>query len=206
MRLSLIFAALAMPLGLLPMTSEAIEEPSYTVTNRHGEFEERLYAPYLVAEVTVPGTQANAGNQGFRILANYIFGKNRGAEKLPMTAPVTQIPASTSVPMAAPVTESEVAGGGYVVQFVMPRGMTLDTAPVPVDSRIRLRLVDSRRVAVIRYSGWWTESNYNEHLERLKEALRSSGQAWTGEPVYARYDAPFVPWFARRNEIWLTLK
>jgi hypothetical protein len=23
----------------------------------------------------------------------------------------------------------------------------------------------------------------------------------TGEPVYARYDPPFMPWFLRRNEI-----
>jgi SOUL heme-binding protein len=28
---------------------------------------------------------------------------------------------------------------------------------------------------------------------------------WTGEPVYARYNAPFTPWFMRRNEIWLRL-
>jgi hypothetical protein len=25
----------------------------------------------------------------------------------------------------------------------------------------------------------------------------------TGEPIYARYNAPFTPWFMRRNEIWL---
>ena len=27
-----------------------------------------------------------------------------------------------------------------------------------------------------------------------------------GEPVLARYNAPFTPWFMRRNEIWLALR
>ena len=26
-----------------------------------------------------------------------------------------------------------------------------------------------------------------------------------GEPVLARYNPPFMPWFLRRNEIWLHL-
>ncbi len=26
-----------------------------------------------------------------------------------------------------------------------------------------------------------------------------------GEPIYSRYNAPFVPWFMRRNEIWLPI-
>jgi hypothetical protein len=27
----------------------------------------------------------------------------------------------------------------------------------------------------------------------------------SSEPVYSRYNAPFTPWFMRRNEIWLHL-
>jgi hypothetical protein len=61
-------------------------------------------------------------------------------------------------------------------------------------------------VAVIRYSGRWTDANYLEHLGLLMQAMRSNGMEWEGEPVYARYDPPFMPWFLRRNEVWLTLK
>ena len=35
--------------------------------------------------------------------------------------------------------------------------------------------------------------------------LSAGGVAWTGEAVYSRYNAPFTPWFLRRNEIWLPL-
>ena len=42
-------------------------------------------------------------------------------------------------------------------------------------------------------------------FQRRPFALTAAGERWTGAPVYARYNAPFVPWFLRRNEIWLTL-
>ena len=63
----------------------------------------------------------------------------------------------------------------------------------------------SRQVAVIRYSGFWSATNDGEHLARLQSALRAAGVDWTGEPVISRYNAPFTPWFLRRNEIWLHL-
>lgn len=58
----------------------AIEEPNFTVVRTHNGFEVRDYAPYVVAEVTVPGPEAEAGNQGFRILAAF-FRQKRGPAK-----------------------------------------------------------------------------------------------------------------------------
>ncbi len=186
------------------MAAHAIEEPDYEVTRRISDVEVRHYAPYVVAEVRVAGSATAAGNQAFRILAGYIFGGNKGQQKLPMTAPVTQNVEGTKLPMTAPVTQNSVPGG-YLVQFVLPRGLALAAAPEPLDPRVSLREVAARDVAVIRYSGFWSDANYARHLALLQQALRTAGQAWTGEPVYARYDAPFVPWFLRRNEIWLQL-
>jgi hypothetical protein len=87
----------------------------------------------------------------------------------------------------------------------LPKGVTVASAPEPLDPRIQLREVLPSQVAVIRYSGFWSEANYQEHLAKLKAALRATDVAWTGEPVYSRYNAPFTPWFMRRNEIWLHL-
>lgn len=50
-----------------------IEEPSYTVVERRDGYELRDYAPYIVAEVEVSGTRDQSMNQGFRLLADYIF-------------------------------------------------------------------------------------------------------------------------------------
>jgi hypothetical protein len=186
------------------MPSHATEEPEYQVVRELGPVEVRQYGGYAVAEVVVPGPAGDAGSQAFPILAGYIFGKNKGERKFAMTAPVTQAAVPVKLEMTAPVTQTP-APGGHLVQFVLPRGVTAATAPEPLDARVRLRDVPPQQVAVIRFSGFWTESNYNEHLAKLQAALRAAGLAWTGEAVYSRYNAPFTPWFLRRNEIWLPL-
>jgi len=184
--------------------ASAIEEPKYTVLREHDGFEVREYAPYIVAEVVVPGPSDEAGSQGFRILAGYIFGKNKGERKIAMTAPVAQAPAPTRIEMTAPVTQAATAGG-FVVQFMMPGEFTLDSLPEPLDPQVRLKEVPGGRFAVIRYSGTWSERNYEEHLLKLQRGVEAAGLRTTGSPIYSRYDAPFVPWFMRRNEIWLRL-
>jgi len=191
-------------LGLLSPMASAIEEPKYTVVRQYDGFEIREYAPYLVAEVIVPGPAEEAGNQGFRILAAYIFGKNRGERKISMTAPVAQAPAPTKIEMTAPVTQA-AASDGYIVQFTMPSEYILETLPEPLDPQVKLKEVPAGRVAVIRYSGTWSERNYKEHLEKLQRGVEAAGLRTTGSPIYSRYNAPFVPWFMRRNEIWLKL-
>lgn len=184
--------------------THAIEEPAYEVTAKIGDIELRQYAPYVVAEVLIAGSATEAGNEAFGILAGYIFGKNKGERKLAMTAPVTQTAAPMRLEMTAPVIQSP-APGGYLVQFVLPRGITLDSAPEPIDQRIVLRQVPAMRVAVIRYTGFWSDANYNAHLALLTEALQKAAVKWSGEPIYSRYNPPFTPWFLRRNEIWLQL-
>ncbi|MBA4212524.1 MAG: heme-binding protein [Polaromonas sp.] len=184
------------------MPVRAVEEPSYRVVREIPGAEVRLYAAYTVAEVVVEGPAADAGRQAFPILAGYIFGKNKGERKLEMTAPVTQTPVPATFEMTAPVTQT-VSPEGFLVQFVLPKGVTLANAPEPLDARIQLREVAPHQVAVIRYSGFWSASNDDEHLQKLQTALKAAHLDWTGDPVFSRYDAPFKPWFLRRNEIWL---
>ena len=191
-------------LSTASMPTQATAEPAYHVVRTLPDIEVREYADYVVAEVWVPGPADEAGKQAFPILAGYIFGKNKGDRKLAMTAPVTQSPTPTKLEMTAPVTQSASAAG-FLVQFVLPQNVSLATAPEPLDARIHLREVALGRVAVIRFSGFWSQSNYDEHLAALQTAMRSAGLASQGEPVYARYNPPFLPWFLRRNEIWLRL-
>ena len=194
--------AFAIAVAAAVPAAHAIEEPAFTVERQYADFEVRAYVPVLVAEVTVAGPAEDAANQGFRILAGYIFGKNKGSREIAMTAPVTQTPEPTKIAMTTPVTQA-AAEGGYTVQFTMPATFTLATLPEPLDARIRLKELPGKRYAVIRYSGFWSDSNYHTHLEKLEQAAQEAGVATRGAPVYARYDAPWVPWFLRRNEIWL---
>jgi len=184
-------------------TAMAIEKPSYRVVDRREAFEVREYAPYVVAETVVGGSREEAGNAGFRILAAYIFGKNRGEKKIAMTAPVTQSEPA-KIAMTAPVTQAGQEGR-WIIQFMMPSTYTLETLPEPLDPAISFRVVPARRVAAHTYSGTWSASRYEEHLATLRAALAAAGLTAVGEPVWARYDPPFMPWFLRTNEILLEL-
>ena len=195
-------------LGALLLTAAAplfaIEEPEYRVIERDGPVEIRLYAPMVVAETRVDGSQERAGSRAFRTLFNYIDGNNRARQEIAMTAPVTQQRQPEKIAMTAPVTQQR-QDGGWAVRFVLPASYTVETAPEPDDPAVAIRAIPAHRAAVIRYSGTWSERRYDEHLGVLREWLAAQGLEAIGEPVWARYDAPFVPWFLRRNEILLRL-
>lgn len=118
-----------------------------------------------------------------------------------MTAPVMQEPTPEKVAMTAPVVQTEGAGGDYVVAFVLPASMTLETAPVPTNPDVRVRAVPERVAAAVAYRGRWTRSAYEHHLDELQDAVLAAGFVPVGPPRFARYDAPFKPWFLRRNEV-----
>jgi SOUL heme-binding protein len=180
----------------------AIEEPRYELEQRDGDIELRRYAPYLVAETRVGGSFDEAGNAAFQRLFRYISGNNRGEQKISMTAPVVQQDASGSkIAMTAPVRQEGDATGGFRVAFVVPAEFSRATVPEPNDPLVTIREVPEQRMAVLRYSGRWTEKNYREHEELLRKWIAERGLAADGPPVYARYNAPFVPWPMRRNEV-----
>ncbi len=183
----------------------ATEEPEYSIESKKDSYEVRRYGPVVVAETKIESDFEGAGNQAFRILAGYIFGGNRSKTKIAMTAPVNQEAASEKIEMTAPVTQTQGATG-YLVQFTMPKNYTLDTLPTPNDSRVQLREIPARSIAVYSYSGSWSESRYREKLESLKDALKRDHVETIGEPAFARFNSPFQIWFLRRNEIWIELK
>lgn len=180
----------------------AVEEAPYQAIKTFDEFELRRYAPVILAEVEIDGSFEDAGGKAFPILAGFIGGKNEQGGKIAMTAPVEQTPAGERLAMTAPVGQTAAPGaGGYIVSFVMPQGFALETLPRPTDSRVRFRVQEERLVAARRYSGRWTEGRYRENEQALLTALREEGFSPISAPVYARYNAPFVPWFLRRNEV-----
>lgn len=172
----------------------AYESPTYRVEERIGEIELRLYEPYLVAETLLQGSLERVGNGGFRRLAGYIFGGNAAAGG-----------DSTKIAMTTPVTQDRV-GDQYRVRFMMPSEYTADSLPTPKDQRVTISEVGPRRLAAIRYSGRWSRDGYERHLAMLSDALEDAGYSVAGEPIWARYDPPWTPWFMRRNEVLIALE
>jgi len=183
----------------------AFEEPRYSIISKLEKIELRQYQDYLVAETTVVGNRDEAGSTGFKILAGYIFGGNKGNDNISMTAPVIQLQIdptqikSTTLVQSADTSEKQ----NWIVQFMMPSKYQLETLPKPKDSRILFKHIQPRKIAAITYSGRWTESNYHEHLDILIKEMQKAKLTAKGLPLWARYNSPFTPWFLRKNEIFM---
>lgn len=183
----------------------AIEEAPYKPIETQGAFELREYAPYVVAETYVEGDFDSVGNEGFRRLVRYIGGDNRAKASIAMTAPVEQSSASQKIAMTAPVEQAR-SGDRWRVAFVLPASYMLENAPLPNDARVKLAEMPPRLMASVRYSGRWTEENYARNLAELEAWIKQRGLVPAGEPVWARYNPPMMPWFLRRNEILIPVK
>ena len=184
-------------------TYKSNETPKYTVERSDGPFEVRAYAPRLMAEVTVAGSQSQAINAGFRILAGYIFGGNEGGAKVAMTTPVTQVPGDT-IAMTTPVTQM-ARDGTWLVQFMMPSQFTLATLPKARDPNIRFVTVPANRQIVLRFSGMAGARVLQSKEGELRSWARGQAMKAAAGPFYYFYDAPWtLPW-NRRNEVAFTL-
>lgn len=196
-------------LAALPAMA-AIEEPAFETERREGDFEIRRYAPMIVAETMVEGDPWSASNEGFRVIAGYIFGNNvsvrgTGSEKVAMTAPVSLETAPEKIAMTAPVT-TEAAGGRFRMHFVMPAQYTMQTLPRPTDARVSLREIPAQRMAVVRFSGFSGEDKVKEKTGELLDWLRAQGFEPAGPAQLARYDPPWTLPFLRRNEVMVALR
>jgi hypothetical protein len=183
-----------------------------------GAVELRRYPRTLLVETTAPDDET-----AFRRLFDYISGANEGSEDVSMTAPVRSdegangargrrdgesvsvtTPVRTedgaSVSMTAPVRTDE-GDGGVTMAFFLPAGYTLETAPIPTDSDVRLVVEGPRTVAVKPFSWRATDRRVANAEESLSATLEREGVEPRGEPTLLRYNDPYTPPFMRRNEV-----
>jgi len=177
----------------------SVEQPRYVVVETQGDIEIRDYPEMLVAQTDVTGERDQAISSGFRTIAAYIFGDNTSAQKVAMTAPVTQ-QAGEKIAMTAPVTQQGEAGTWHV-RFIMPASYTLATLPRPNNPAVHLQAVSARRVAVIRFSGLAGADSLKRHTEELDAFLAARKLQPLGAPTYAFYNPPWTLPPLRRNEV-----
>lgn len=180
-----------------------VDQPKYAVVTSDKNIEVRDYPPMIVAEVEVAGERRKAIREGFRTIADYIFGNNLSAQKVAMTAPVTQ-QASEKIAMTAPVTQ-QGDGEAWRVRFVMPAHSTMETLPKPRNPAVEFKGIEGKRFAVIRFSGMAGETSLERHMDELNTYLRARNSTSLAAPTYAFYNPPWTLPFLRRNEIMIEI-
>ena len=173
------------------------EEPEYSIVKKTDVYEVRQYKRRTVAEVTY-----GEEDSGFRVLFDYISGANKGSKEVEMTIPVTQ---SKEIDMTAPVTQS-MTDGKMSMRFFLPMQYSKQNAPEPNDERVRIIDLPAEYFAVISYSGFASDGNFEEHYTKLKAALDKDGIVIKGPPIKATYNSPFTLPFLRRNEAMYPLE
>jgi hypothetical protein len=201
-----IIAALLIVWSLYGYFGSRVEQAEYSVIKKGNGYEIRNYPAHIIAQTTVSGSYAESMNQGFSIVAGYIFGGNIQKEKIAMTAPVVlKKETSEKIAMTAPVIVSN-EGDSRTVSFGMPKSYTLQTLPTPTDDRVKLVEVSEKKYAAMRFSGYRINNRIEDLEEKLIALLQADGVEVVGSPAYAGYNAPFTPPWMTRNEILIEVK
>ena len=159
----------------------------YFVKERRGPIEIREYPASRIIKA-----QGNNENDSFRILAAYIFGRNRSASSIAMTAPV-------KVAMTAPVRvqRNEMA-------FYLPKEYLKKTPPTPLDKRVHIERITARTLGVICFSWYATPARIQKKSEILRRSLKDYKKLSDAFMLY--YNDPWTPPFMRRNEVAIEIK
>ena len=165
----------------------SVEKAAYRVLIQDGNFELRLYEPMVV--VTSRESDLSGGN-GFDRLFNYINGNNQRSQKIAMTAPVID----------------KLDGQQSTTSFVMPSHMSMADLPLPNDSALTPGEINARQVATIRFPGTINARELDNKRAELGDWLKRKGLRPLGPMELARYNAPYVPPFARRNELMVEVE
>jgi hypothetical protein len=164
------------------LSAAAFEKPEFTVIHTDGDIEYRHYEPYLVSDsvVEVSSDYREAGERGVALLLDF-----RGDADISLTLPI----------------EQTVDADGWRVSMMLPREFTMDSAPISADPRIRIREVPGRVMAVVRFSGRWTEENFGRQIDKLIAATDAGLVERVSDVQTAVYNPPVMPPFLRHNEV-----
>ena len=200
----IILASIASAVVLTGPIMSKVEKPKYIVNFTEEDIESRSYDSMIVAEVLIKNSREESISQGFRVLADYIFGNNVSAEKIPMTSPVIE-QKSEKIPMTAPVKQ-QIKDNIWSIQFIMPAQYSMDSLPKPNNNTVKIKLIPPADYVVIKFNGKNENKNIQIHEDKLKEFIEKKDLEVKGKPIYAFYNPPWTIPILRINEIMIEIK
>ena len=166
------------------LTRAGYKSPSYTVRAMLDRVEVRDY-PALVLVQTSTRKEVEGRDGSFMRLFRFITKGNAAAQPIPMTTPVLYRGEGPSEAMA----------------FVLPATMKPGDVPAPLDSAVQIQTRPAGTYATLRMSGRRRSAGREKALSEIRSAVERSGWQLEGEPEFAFYDPPWIPWFMEKNEV-----
>jgi hypothetical protein len=167
------------------MSTNKTKEQPYTVLEKDGDIEIRLYPSATLATVqSTAKSYSEMASPGFRTLAGYIFGGNESETQISMTSPV----------------HVEISDSLSSMSFVMPEGYDMNNLPKPNNTTVILSKTEVQVMAAIRFSGFADDSDREKHKQELAAYLNSKGIQTKGNFKFLGYNPPYQL-VGRRNEV-----
>ena len=159
----------------------ATEEPKFDLIKKTQNYEIRNYS-----DIPCIQTIKNSGEDtAFRRLFEYISGSNSTSSKINMTAPVIEFESVN----------------GKAMNFFLPESYSIQNAPDPNDSNVKVVTFKGGTFAIIKYSGRSSDSNFLKYSKILKDILKKDRIKIIDKEIKATYNGPMTPFFLRRNEV-----
>ena len=92
--------------------------------------------------------------------------------------------------------------------FSMPAKYTMEDIPKPLDERVKLVEIPGRTLAVVRYSGSFSDGEKRGEMEQALLGWLEQHPVYhaKGNSFSAGYDPPFTVPFLRRNEVLIEVE
>lgn len=169
--------------------SSKIESPKYTVIKSYDGFELRQYGSMILAQTVMKSNSyETSSSNGFRTVANYIFGGNDENKKIAMTSPVIMD-----------------MGDETKMSFVMPKEHSMTSLPEPNSDQVEILPVSPKKYAVLTFSGYADNKKITKYSNRLLTSVKAEGLETIGNIQFMGYNAPWQV-IGRKNEVAIEVK
>jgi hypothetical protein len=173
---------------IMPVTKT--EEQKHSVVRKYKDFEIRFYPSATIATINSGAkTYRDLSGPGFQKLAGYIFGGNETKTKISMTTPV----------------QMDINDSVSTMSFVMPSAYSKENLPKPNDPNVIIKTTADEYVAVIKFSGYASDSDLKFYSEELQNLLKENGITSFGNYRFLGYNPPYQ-FINRRNEIIVSVE
>lgn len=162
----------------------------YDVVENFEGVEMRDYPAHVAIEITVRGDRKSTVNTGYRVLGEYLAGKNDSAQKIEMITPIRQ------------VGDADL----WKLYFSLPLEYRLENTPKPTVSQIKLIDVPEKRFIVSKLGTMASDENIDKVNQSLMDYIFPNNLKIISQPIMAFYNPPWALPFLRRNELMIEVR
>lgn len=178
-------------------------EPRYDLVVDEEHVQVRKYHSYSVAKLKIDSDEEDQSRESaYMRLLSYLLGKNSRSEKLAAMAPLFQEDVTARVNALLQLASNyDPAKKSFQVSVILPSHTSVEDAPLPLDTDIKIEKVRPHLTAVLKFSGFCGRRKRERLAKYLSLWMHDLGYSAKSAPRVAKYNPPFTLPFLRRNEI-----